>query len=86
VNNVVGGAQHMLGFTDLRRVVWVGHLEVHTVSKEELHRGGVVKLTPIVALDALNLAAKLSTEKRKELGDSRKGVRLQTQRKSPRVV
>jgi hypothetical protein len=48
--------------------------------------GGVVELTPIVTLDALNLAIELSADKRKELGDSQKGVRLQTQRKSLRVV
>jgi hypothetical protein len=46
------------------------------VGKEELPRGGVVELVPIVVLDILDLAAKLSTDKRKELGDSRKGVRL----------
>jgi hypothetical protein len=31
-------------------------------------------------------AAELSANKRKELGDSQKHVRLQTQRKSPRVM
>jgi replicative DNA helicase len=41
------------------------------VSKEELPQG-VVKLAPIVALDALDLATELSTDKRKELSDSRK--------------
>jgi hypothetical protein len=40
------------------------------MSKEKLPRGGVVELTPIVALNALNLVAKLSGNKRKELGDS----------------
>jgi hypothetical protein len=39
------------------------------MSMEELTRG-VVELTPIVALDTLNLAAKLSADKRKELDDS----------------
>jgi hypothetical protein len=85
-NNVVGGAQHTLGFNVLRRGVWVEHPEVHTMSKEELPRGGVVELTLIIALDTLNLAAKLSADKRIELGDSRKGARLQTQGKSQRVV
>jgi hypothetical protein len=74
VNNVIGGTQHMLGFTILRRGVWAGHLEVHAMSKEELPRG-VVKLTPITALEAPKLVAKLSADKRKELSDSRKGVR-----------
>jgi hypothetical protein len=47
------------------------------MSKEKLPRGGVVELTPIVALDALNHATQLSADKRKDLGDSQKGVRLQ---------
>jgi hypothetical protein len=70
----------------LRRGVWAEHLEVHAMSKEELPQGGVVELTPIVALDGLNLVVELSAEKTKVLGDSRKVVRLQTQRKSLRVV
>jgi hypothetical protein len=41
---------------------------------------------PIVALDALNLAAELSADKEKELGDNRKSVRFQTQRETPRIV
>jgi hypothetical protein len=86
VNNVAGGAQHAFGFTILKRGVWEGRSELHAVGKEGLPRGGVIELTPIVALDTLDLAAKLSTDKRKELGDSQKGVRLQTQRKSPRVM
>jgi hypothetical protein len=85
-NNVVGGAQHTLSFTILRTGVWVGHLEVHTMSKEKVPRGEVVEVTPIITLDALNRAAELSDDKRKELHDSQKGVRLQAQRKSPRVV
>jgi hypothetical protein len=40
------------------------------MSMEELTQGGVVELTPIVGLDTLNLAAKLSADKRKELDDS----------------
>jgi hypothetical protein len=70
-NNVVGGAQHMLNFTVLRRGVWAGHPEVHAMTKEKLSRG-VVELTHIVTLDALNRAAELSAHKRKELGDSQK--------------
>jgi hypothetical protein len=56
------------------------------MGKEELPQGGVVELATIVALNALDLAAELSTDKRKELGDSRKGVRFHTQRKNLRVV
>jgi hypothetical protein len=65
MNNVVGGAQHTLGFTILRRGVWAGHPEMHAMSKKELPRGGVVELMPIAALDTLNLAAELSTDKKR---------------------
>jgi hypothetical protein len=51
------------------------------VCKEELPQGGVIELVAIVTLDTLDIAIKPSTEKREELGDTQKGVRLQTQRK-----
>jgi hypothetical protein len=35
------------------------------MGKDELPRGGVVELTPIVALNTLDLAAELSANKRK---------------------
>jgi hypothetical protein len=66
----------MLGFIILRRGVWAGHLEVHAMSKEELPQGRFVELTSIVAFNSLNLTTKLSAEKRKELGDSQKCIRL----------
>jgi hypothetical protein len=62
-------AQHAFDFTVLRGV-WVGLPELYVVGKEELPRGGVIKLTHIVALDTLDLATELSTDKREELGDS----------------
>jgi hypothetical protein len=43
---------------------------VHTMRKEELPRGEAIELTPIVALDALNLATELSANNRKEMSDS----------------
>jgi hypothetical protein len=76
VNNIVGCGHHALNFIILRRGVWAGHLKLYTVGKEELPRGEVVKLTPIVAFDTLDLASELSTDKRKELEDSRKCVKL----------
>jgi hypothetical protein len=53
----------MLDFTVLRIGVWVGHPELHAVGKEELPRGGVVELTPIVVLNTLELATELSADK-----------------------
>jgi hypothetical protein len=59
---------------------------LHVVGKKDLPRGGVVELVPIVALDTLDLVAELGTNKREELSDSRKSVRLQVQRKSSGIV
>jgi hypothetical protein len=73
-------------FTILRRGVWAGHPKLHTMGKEELPRGGFVELAPIVVLDTLDLVAELSTDKREELSNTKKSVRLQTQRKSPGIV
>jgi hypothetical protein len=50
------------------RGVWPGHLQLHTGGKKELPREVIVKLTPIVALDTLDLAAELGTDKKQELG------------------
>jgi hypothetical protein len=85
VDDVVDAAQHVFDFTILRIGVWAGQSELHTMGKEELS-WGVVKLTPIVALNTLDLMAELSTDKREELGDSWKSVRLQTQRKCSGIV
>jgi hypothetical protein len=93
VNNVIGGVKHTLGFTIFRRCVWAGHLEVYAMSKEELPRGRVVELTPIVALDALNLAPELSLTKEKNwvIGKKvsdfrRKGKVLEWCKKSSRMI
>jgi hypothetical protein len=45
------------------------------VGKEELPRG-VIELMTIVALNTLELAIELSTDKREELSDNKKSVRL----------
>jgi hypothetical protein len=56
------------------------------VREEESAGGGVIKLTSIITLDTLDGATKLRGYKGKEVGESGEGVRLQAQRKSPRVV
>jgi hypothetical protein len=45
------------------------------VGKEELPQG-VIELMTIVALNTLELAIELSTDKREELSDNKKSVRL----------
>ena len=48
--------------------------------------GGVIELTPVVALDGLNGEAELSGHPVKEVEEGGKGLGLGAQRKSPRVV
>jgi hypothetical protein len=59
---------------------------LHAMGKEELPRGGVVELVLIIVSDTLDLVVELSTDKREQLSDSRKDVRLHTQRKTTRIV
>jgi hypothetical protein len=54
--------------------------------REEEGAGGVIKLASIIALDALDGAAKLCGHKGKEVGEGGEGVRLLMQQKDPQVV
>jgi hypothetical protein len=56
------------------------------VGEEEGARGGVIELTPVVALDGLNGEAELSGHPGKEVNKGGEGVRLSTQREGPGVV
>jgi hypothetical protein len=56
------------------------------VREEESVGGGVIKLVSIIALDALDGAAKLCGHKGKEVGEGGEGVKLLAQGKSPWVV
>jgi hypothetical protein len=56
------------------------------VGEEEGARGGVIELTPVVALDGLNGEAELSGHPSKEVNKGGEGVRLSTQREGPGVV
>jgi hypothetical protein len=49
-------------------------------------RGGVIELTPVVALDGLNGEAELSGHPGEEVKKGGEGVRLGTQREGPGVV
>jgi hypothetical protein len=49
-------------------------------------RGGVIKLTSIIVLNAPDGAAKLRGYKGEEVGEGGEGVGLLAQRKSPQVV
>jgi hypothetical protein len=59
---------------------------LNTTGEEEGARGGVIELTPVVALDDLNGEAELSGHPGKAVKKGGEGVRLGTQRESPGVV
>ena len=52
------------------------HAEMDTMGKEEYAGGGVVELTPIVALDCLDGGVKLGRHKGKEVSERRKSIRF----------
>jgi hypothetical protein len=56
------------------------------VREDESVGGGVIKLTSIIALNALDGVAKLHGHKGEEVGEGGEGVGLLAQRKSPQVV
>jgi hypothetical protein len=70
----------------LWRSIRTRHTELDTAGEEVGARGGVIELTPVVALDGLNGEAKLSGHPGKEVKKGREGVRLSTQRESPGAV
>jgi len=85
-HDVVGGANHALGLAVLRRSVGAGHPQLHTEGQEEGTGRRVVKLSPVVALNTLDGATELRGHPSEEARERGKRVRLQAQRKSPRVM
>ena len=75
-HNVVDGTNDALSLTILGRGVQAGHAKVNTVREEEHAGGGVVELTPIVALDCLDGGVKLGRHKGKEVSECRKSIRF----------
>jgi hypothetical protein len=85
-HGVVGGADHALSLAVLRGGVRTRHTQLDTVSEEESARGGVIKLTAIVALNSLNGEAELSGHPSEKVKNGGESIRLQTKRESPRVM
>jgi hypothetical protein len=69
---------HDLGLVVLWGGVGTRHLKLDVVREEE-NAGGVIKLTSIIALDALDGAAKLHGHKGKEVRNGGEGVGLLAQ-------
>jgi hypothetical protein len=76
----------MFGLAILWESVGARHLKLDVVRDEESVGGGVIKLTSIITLDALDGAAKLRGHKDREVGEGGEGVGLLAQRKGTQVV
>ena len=61
-------------------------MQLNTPRQEERPGGGVIELPPVVALDGLNGEAELCGHPDKKVEEGGEGLRLSTQRKSPRVA
>jgi hypothetical protein len=85
-DNIVGGADHAFGLSVLLRGVGAGHAESDAVGKKERTRGGVVKLTPVVALHAFDGAAELGAYMSKKICNGRKSVGLKPKRERPQKM
>jgi hypothetical protein len=59
MHHIIDDADDALDFTIMRRSVWTRHQQKYPFDGEEYVRGGVIKLTTIVALDDFHGAAKL---------------------------
>ena len=85
-HDVVRRANHPLSLSVLRRGIRTRHTQLNTPREEEGTGGGVIELTPVVALDGLNGEAELSGHPGKEVEESGEGLRLGAQKESPRVL
>ena len=89
VHDIVGGTNHTLGLAVLSGSVGALHTGPNAMGEEEIARGGVGKLTPVVTLNGLNGTTKLSGHPNKEVGErleSLESFGFQAQRKSPGVM
>ena len=77
-SSIIDSANYALSFTVLRQGVWAGHAKVYAVGEEEGVSAGVVKLTPIVALDSFHRDAELCAHIGKEICQCGEGVRFNT--------
>ena len=68
----------MFGFTILRRGVGAGHTKMDALGEEEVTGARVVKLFPIVALDSLDVGAKLGGGMGDEVSECAESVRFKS--------
>jgi len=85
-NSVIDSANNPFSFTVLRGSIWTGHAQANTIGQEEDARAGVVKLPAIVTLYTLYSNTKLCAHISKKVRQGGKSVRLEAQRKGPKIV
>ena len=85
-NDIIYRTNNAFSFTILRRGVWTGHAKLDALHEEEIAGARVVKLLPVIALDSLDLGAKLGGRVGDEVGERAESVRFKTQRKSPQIM
>jgi hypothetical protein len=74
--HIVDGAEDVLGFTVLQRSVGTRHPQKYPFGGKQCARGGVIKLTIIVALDGFDGVAKLGRDISKKINKVEKGSDL----------
>jgi len=84
-NNVIDSANNPFSFTILRRSIGTGHAQANTIGQEDA-RAGVVKLPAIVTLYTLYSNTKLCAHISKKVRQGGKSVKLEAQRKGPKIV
>ena len=82
-NDIIGSANNTLSFTVLRRSVGACHAEMDSMGLEERAGSEIIELAPVVTLNSLDGGTKLRAYVGEKNRQSRKGVRLETQRECP---
>jgi len=76
VHDVVRCVNHPFSLAVLRRGIRTRHAQLNTPREEEGTGGGVIELTPVVALDGLNDEAELNGHPGKEVEKGGEGLKL----------
>ena len=85
-DNVINGAKSAFNTAILWGCVGARHSKGDTMGEEERAGGGVVELTSIIALHALDGATELSGDVREKIGEGGKSIGFKTKWERPSVV
>jgi hypothetical protein len=76
-DRVGGGVDILFNLFVLRGSVGTRELQLNTMGKKEGARGGVVKVTTVIALKSTNQATELGGDPSEEVGEGGKGIGLE---------